>query len=131
MSDAVDLGPARLRVWRHARDVVVADVDGEVDLSNTAALEGRVVAELGAGVRALVLDLQDVRHLDSSGIRLLHRLLRDLSSRGQRLRALGPAASGPATVLALTGMNTVLPFDADLPAALAAIGDGVAPDPAR
>jgi anti-anti-sigma factor len=52
---------------------VVGRLEGEVDLSNAAAIEARILAAL-CDAPALVLDLADVTYLDSAGLALLSRV---------------------------------------------------------
>jgi anti-anti-sigma factor len=57
--------------WRGG--LLVGRLDGEVDLSNAAALQERILAAL-VGARGLVLDLAGVTYLDSAGLALLSRI---------------------------------------------------------
>ena len=55
---------------------LLAVITGEIDLSNAAELENRVV-EAAGGLVALVVDLTAVTFLDSAGVRLLDHLVAD------------------------------------------------------
>jgi anti-sigma B factor antagonist len=73
--DPIDPQPSELATleigWRGT--LVVGRLEGEVDLSNAAALEARISAAL-RDAPALVLDLTDVSYLDSAGLALLSRV---------------------------------------------------------
>jgi anti-sigma B factor antagonist len=74
----VDIAPDRERVTVRA--------DGEIDLATAPAIEGPLLELLDSGFRDVVLDLQEVRFMDSSGIRVL-------ISVHQRAEALGGSLS--------------------------------------
>lgn len=56
-------------------DHLNATITGEIDLSNTAALERQILAALSPPITALTIDLNAVTYLDSNGMRLLQRLI--------------------------------------------------------
>lgn len=96
-----------------AIDVAVRDgrrvvaVLGEVDLATSARLGEEVEAALREG--PVVLDLQGVTFLDSSGVRQLDRLMRVATEHGTELRV-GEVLQPPVTqILELTGLLAVLP----------------------
>ena len=78
---------ARAARARAARDVLVARVSGEVDLSNAASVTDRLIEATPNSATALVLDLSGTRYLDSSGVRMLFELAQRLRNRGQELEA--------------------------------------------
>ena len=89
------------------RTVVAAD--GEVDLTSADRLAAAVREALAQG--PVLLDLEQVTFMDSSGIRVLDALLRDCAREGWDLR-IGTALSPAVTqILDLTGMRAALPFD--------------------
>jgi anti-anti-sigma factor len=67
-------------------DVVVARMQGEIDMSNADELGGALGSQVSRDVRALVLDLREIAYLDSAGVRLIYTLHRRLDHRGQQLR---------------------------------------------
>ena len=62
----------------------VIEVTGELDLSTVARWEEDVEAA-GHESAAVVLDLSDVRFIDSAGVRTLFKLVRALESEGRHL----------------------------------------------
>jgi anti-anti-sigma factor len=88
----------------------LAAVVGEVDLSNVDTL-GRALREGVPNTAAgLVLDLTRVTYLDSTGVRLIFELARDLADRQQDVRVVLPHASPLRRVLQLAGVDAALPL---------------------
>lgn len=63
---------------------VVARLSGDIDMTNTGAIEDAVAANLTSSHRGFVLDLTDVTYLDSAGIRLLYVLDERAGARQQQ-----------------------------------------------
>ena len=110
-------GPARVELASE-RDVVVARLIGEVDLSNANQLEHEISRALSNRSRALVLDLTECGYLDSAGIRLIFGLSERLSRRGQGLRLVVPEGAAIERVLGLTHVGEVAALDRSLEQAL-------------
>lgn len=81
---------------------LVVDVDGDIfvlhgefDMAETAAFEGSIADRIEANPPAgdVTLDLADVSFVDSSAIRCLLRLAKELSPRKLNLRAPQPTVS--------------------------------------
>jgi anti-anti-sigma factor len=73
--------------------VVIAHVDGEIDMSNADELGNAFSVRLTNDALGLVVDLRKVDYLDSAGIHLLYALRERLDNRGQQLRLVfGPEA---------------------------------------
>ncbi|WP_433390923.1 STAS domain-containing protein [Micromonospora sp. KLBMP9576] len=81
---------------------------GEVDLATADALEATITDALGRpGVREVVVDLADVRFLDSSGIRVLVRGATEARGRDMTLRVTDPQPV-VARVLRITAVGALL-----------------------
>ncbi len=88
---------------------VVATVLGEVDISNADDIYRRLVgASSGAGT--LTVNLSRLSFLDSAGIAGLDRLHQDLGGGPTRLQIQAGPGSVAARILALAGMDQVLPM---------------------
>lgn len=85
----------------------VARLVGEVDLSNVQAMHARLEGVVSNRARGLVVDLSQVTYLDSTGLRLLFRLARQLGDRQQVLRLVLPEGSPIDRVLAIGGIASV------------------------
>jgi anti-anti-sigma factor len=83
---------------------IVVRVSGEIDMSNTSAIEGAVVAEVTNDAHGMVLDLSDVTYMDSAGIRLLYHLESRLGVRQQRLVIVVPPGSAIVRTLQAAGV---------------------------
>lgn len=102
--------------------VVLARVIGEVDLSNVDELESAIALAIKPGTRGLVLDLTPTTYLDSTGIRMIFQLARRLQDRRHDLRVVAGHDTLVHRVLAVTQMHDVVPIDASVEAAVAALG---------
>jgi anti-anti-sigma factor len=103
-------GSASVSVEHHAdasRPTVA--LVGEIDLSNVDALAGSLRATVPNTAAGLVLDLTRVTYLDSTGIRLLFELARELADRQQDVRVVSPHASPLRRVLLLAGVSAAMP----------------------
>jgi anti-sigma B factor antagonist len=76
---------ADLRVAFHDR-VVVANLEGEIDMSNARRLGESIADQVTNEAIGLAIDLTDVRYIDSAGIQVIYELNDRLQSRGQQLR---------------------------------------------
>jgi anti-anti-sigma factor len=110
-------GALRLRSGREPTCHVVA-LAGELDLASASLLEEEMAKALAADAPAIVLDLSELRFIDSTGIRLLLRLQARSPKEGNRLRMIRGTAQVQ-RALELTGADRVLPFLGVEPAASA------------
>lgn len=110
---------ARIVPESHGDDVVVARIEGEVDMSNAPAIGKRLRELLTNRSVALIVDLSSTTHLDSSGIALLFGLLDELRRRQQQLHVVVPESSHLVRVLTITGVDRAVPMHATVESALA------------
>ena len=88
--------------------IYVATIDGEVDLVCARELEAEILAGLSSDAHLLVLDLEGVRYLDSSGVSLLFELQRVLAARRQRLALVLPEGSPLWRLFGITSLADVI-----------------------
>ena len=88
--------------------VVVARLEGEVDMSNATELGAAITASIPSDARGLVLDLGDVGYVDSAGIHVLFELRERLTRRGQDIRLVLATDSPVATALEYAGVQSML-----------------------
>lgn len=50
---------------------IILSIQGEVDLANAASLRTELTSAIGTGTRLIVVDLTDLRYIDTSGINVL------------------------------------------------------------
>ena len=91
--------------------LVRARVTGEIDLSNAVQLENAIVRLVPNEAVGMVLDLAELSYLDSSGIRMLLKLVGRFAWRGQRLVIVAPQGSRVRKVLQLAGAGEALVVD--------------------
>jgi anti-sigma B factor antagonist len=98
--------------------VVVARLEGEVDMSNAEELRNALVRNMTNEVFGLVLDLSEVKYFDSAGIHILFELREQLKNRGQQLRLVVPKGSPVGDTLRISGVGAVVVLDEELDSAI-------------
>jgi anti-anti-sigma factor len=109
MDDTNRFGFLELRTERHDDEHVIA-LTGELDLNGADRVTQALLRAESTDARRIVLDLSNLRFIDSTGIRLI--LSADARSRqdGNRLALIrGPRAVQ--RVFELTGIVDLMPFD--------------------
>ena len=102
-------------------DVAIVAVTGELDLALCVKLAPELNAALRSPARAIVIDLEGVSLVDSSGIALLMNAFRRLDHAGRQLAIACPM--GPQRrAFELTALDRQLPMHETRKAALAAVG---------
>jgi anti-sigma B factor antagonist len=111
MGDALDITVSR------ERDVVIAAVTGDVDISTVVAQLRECLFELADGGGTLIVDLNRVTFIDSSGLGALVGAARRAAAHGGSLHAV---CARPPTrrLLWLTGVDRLIPLAATVDGAL-------------
>jgi anti-sigma B factor antagonist len=99
-------GPLAVRSFPEGEEVFVVLI-GELDRSNVNSAATVIEEVLAVGATPVVVDLQELEFLDSSGVALLAELDRAKSSRG-RLRVVPSRSLGVSRILASTGLDGML-----------------------
>lgn len=107
---------------RNDRGILVAEIRGEIDMSNATDLRQAALAPLDMESTGLVLDLTKVTYLDSAAIHMIYELRERLTGRGLKLAIAVPPDAPTLTALRLTGVPDVVPTHPDADAAVGAIG---------
>lgn len=102
--------------------VVVARLEGEVDLSNVEEIRSALVDAVEHDTELLLLDLTPTTYLDSTGVRLLFELAERLQGRRQHLRLVVDGDALVHRVIVLTQLDQRVPVDRSVAEALAAEG---------
>ena len=97
-----------IQVHQHDRDIRIAPV-GELDLSTACRLEEKLAGVVGDGCQSLVLDLQGLTFIDSSGVRLVATWSKRARESGLDF-ALVRGTAPVHRVFELTGLAKSLPF---------------------
>lgn len=116
---------ASVTVVEHGAGLVVS-ISGEVDISNIDSVAD-VIHALPNVQDGLLIDLSDVRYLDSSAVSLLHDLAMRLRSRSQRLIVVSPPQTPPRRVLDLTALYVNAPVADALESGLTKLGSSGPP----
>lgn len=88
--------------------MVVAELTGEVDLSNARSIQEAIIVATPNTATTVVIDLSRLEYLDSAGIQLVYQLREKLQVRGQTLRLVIPDESAAADALTLAGVRAHL-----------------------
>ena len=102
-------------------DVAIVTVSGELDLALCIKLTPELNAALRSAARAVVIDLEAISLVDSSGIALLLNAFRRLDHAGRQLAIACPMGS-PRRALELTALDRQLPMYETRRDALTALG---------
>jgi anti-sigma B factor antagonist len=98
--------PVKVETRVRGRHATVALV-GELDERDVHRIESELLALAGSGVSEILLDLDGLTFMDSTGIALLIRLERDARRRGHRFALLRPS-EGVRARLDRTGLLSLL-----------------------
>jgi anti-anti-sigma factor len=112
---------ATLRI-RERGTLVLAAVEGEVDLSNKGALTDELTSAVANSTTGLMLDLTGLEFLDSSGVHMLYELAERLGNRQQRFAVVMPADRPPRRAIELSGVEPAGWLHVDTAGALSALG---------
>ena len=125
------IGPStmRFRECRHD-DSCVFHLEGEIDLHYAPPLRALFEAKAKAQCRALVVDLNGVSFIDSTGIAILIEYLRDAAEFDGQFCVAAPTEH-VRTVFEIVQLEKALPIFDTVDAAVAAIRSGSLPRPAQ
>jgi anti-sigma B factor antagonist len=104
---------------RSERGAVIAEVAGEIDLSTVAGLRERLSRLTDSG-QPLIIELNQVTFIDSTGLGVLVSVARQTAAHGSALHVV---SSQPHTrrLLELTGIDSRIPLSATVDEALALV----------
>jgi anti-anti-sigma factor len=89
---------------RQERDRIVLTLHGELDLLAAPRLQSEIESDTVDAAEVLVLDLDDVHFIDSTGLRVVLAAHERTVERGQRL-ALTPGSSQVQRLLSIAGVS--------------------------
>ena len=113
--------PSPMAVPQSRLRVAVTQLTDDIDLSNATTSFREMLDGLSHDDLGLVVDLSEVRHLDSAGIRMLHKLGGWLAQRRLELRVVVPKTSSIRRVLELSCFDAHLPVTDSIDSAMAEI----------
>jgi anti-anti-sigma factor len=106
--------------------IVIATLDGEVDMSNAQQLNAALAEATPNEALGLVVDLSAVEYLDSAGIHLIYTLSVSLRARGQAIALVVPDGSPVSAALRFAGIRQQLPVFASAHEATRELAGGAA-----
>ena len=118
---------------RRSGDVTILDLSGRISIGEAMAfgpgsgqMLGNVIRDLAAkGQRKILLNLKDVKYVDSSGMGDMVRSLTSLRRQGGDLKLLSPATT-VAEVLQITHLDRVFDIQNDESAAIRSFSQPIA-----
>jgi anti-sigma B factor antagonist len=108
-------------------DVVVARVGGDIDLANTPTVSAKILEAVPNDALGLVLDLSEVRYIDSVGIRMLFNFVRTLHASRQGMAIALDANSPVRNLLKITHLDEATVFRETIEEASEALRDSGTP----
>lgn len=108
-------------VLEPADQIDIVRLSGEIDLASSATTYHEVITQSRPESIGLVIDLTDVEHLESSGIRLLFRVGERLAPRRQMMCLVAPSGSAVSRILQLSGFDRFSPIAPTVSAAVAVL----------
>ena len=108
-------------------DAVVVRLEGDIDLANTPTLSATILESVPNDALGLVIDLSDVRYIDSVGIRMLFTFARSLHASRQGIAIVVPPDSPVRKLLKITHLDEAAVFRGAVDDAIVALRDGGTP----
>jgi anti-sigma B factor antagonist len=108
-------------------DVVVARLSGDIDLANTPSLSAKVLGGVPNDALGLVVDLTEVRYIDSVGIRMLFTFVRSLHAGRQGMAIALPQGSPVRKLLKITHLDEATVFRTSVDEAVEALRESGSP----
>ncbi len=108
-------------------DIVVARLEGDIDLANTPGVSTAVLEGVPNDALGLVVDLSDVRYIDSVGVRMLFTFIRSLQASRQGMAIAVPEGSPVRKLLKITHLDEATVFRGSVDEAADALRDGGPP----
>jgi anti-sigma B factor antagonist len=97
--------------------VPVARVSTDIDAANAATVQEQLAEALGPDTLSLIVDLSEIRYLDSAGLDMLLRLSDRLDHRRAKLMLVIPETSQLNRLAAVVGLPQAMPVHPTLLAA--------------
>jgi anti-anti-sigma factor len=113
--------PPDPRANRSEDEVAIVRLAGDIDMTTAQMHYDDLLGAVKQNHFGLVVDLSDVGHVDSAGVRMLYRVAERLASRRLLLEIVVPAQSSIRHTLAIIGFDASVPLATTLNVALADI----------
>ena len=103
---------------------IIISLRGEIDLDSASSVYGRVRTEIDKGDRGLLLDLEELDFIDSSGLQILLRLKETLKKIGKEILIVNPS-NQIMNLFQLTGFDKLFRIFTNTDEALSQLRDQV------
>jgi anti-anti-sigma factor len=113
--------PTPTRLPEARLNVAVTKLIDDIDLENATRLYREILDGIIDDAIGLVVDLSEVRHIDSAGIRMLHKLAGWLAQRRMKLRLVVPDTSSLRRVLELSRFDAYVSVTSTVDSAVSEI----------
>ena len=94
--------------WERQDGIAIAIVSGRIDGGATDELQSRLESGLEADDRAVVLDLEQVSYINSSGLRVGLRIAKQCRESGRKF-GLCKLSEATRDIVAISGFDQVIP----------------------
>jgi anti-sigma B factor antagonist len=112
-------------------EAAVLTLPAEIDIANAEQVREELLSLLNRGPAVLIVDMAETTFCDSAGVNALVRAHKRATANGAEIR-LAVASSGVQRVLAITGVDRLIPVHPTLAASLREAGEAGKPaDPAH
>lgn len=105
--------------------VVIAALEGELDISNVAEIGGEIRGAVGNDHAGLCLDLSEVRYVDSAGVRMVFELISQLETCRQGLALVVPDEAPVRRLIDVTNLASTVPVCPSVDECVAALDGSV------
>jgi stage II sporulation protein AA (anti-sigma F factor antagonist) len=92
-------------------DTVLIVIDGEIDLSNAAHVEGEITRAISNRTMSAAIDLTAVTYVDSIGMRVLFELATRLETSQIGLKLVAPVGTPARRVIEISGLGAVVDIE--------------------
>lgn len=94
---------------RQMSAITILDISGRVDAATSSKMEEEICKKTDSGTINLILNMEDLSYISSSGLRVILASLKKVKSAGGKI-ALVKLQSGPAEVFKMTGFDRLFPI---------------------
>lgn len=116
---------------RHWNDLCLVVIHGEIDLSNADSIAQTIFSSIPNSSAGLVVDLSNVRYLDSAGVNLLFHVFDRLRQRQQQVRLVVPVDNVLQDIILASQISAIIPVYPSLEEAAATLPRGGRTEEAR
>ncbi|PWR70310.1 STAS domain-containing protein [Methanospirillum stamsii] len=94
---------------REISGITILDISGRVDAATSSKMEEELTKKVDAGVINIIMNMENLSYISSSGLRVILASLKKVKSAGGKI-ALLQLQPGPAEVFKMTGFDRLFPI---------------------